>query len=129
LKMYLSLLAESEDKKKKDYILKQVQHLIKEAIQTVREISNDLSPHILNNYGCIAAINSYIALKSDFIKIDFQQNIENKRFGAHLETIIYRITKELINNTLKHAEANHIELKIIENNNVLSYYYRDDGKG
>ncbi|MGC8824477.1 MAG: PAS domain S-box protein [Bacteroidales bacterium] len=129
LKMYLSLLAESEDKKKKDYILKQVQNLIKEAIQTVREISNDLSPHILNNYGCIAAINSYITLKSDFIHINFQHNIENKRFSAHLETIIYRITKELINNTLKHAEAKNIELKIIEADNMLSYYYHDDGKG
>jgi PAS domain S-box-containing protein len=129
LKMYLSLLAESEDKKKKDYIIGQVQHLIKEAIQTVREISNDLSPHILNNYGCIAAINSYIALKSDFIQIDFSQNIDNRRLGAHLETIIYRITKELINNTLKHAEAKKIDLKIMENGNFLNYYYHDDGKG
>lgn len=129
LKMYLSLLSESEDKKKKDYILTQVQNLIKEAIQTVREISNDLSPHILNNYGCIAAINSYISLKSDFINIHFQHNIENKRFGSHLETIIYRITKELINNTLKHAEAKNVELKIMENGNMLSYYYHDDGKG
>ncbi|MCX7986028.1 MAG: PAS domain S-box protein [Bacteroidales bacterium] len=129
LKMYLSLLAESEDKKKKDYIIGQVQNLIKEAIQTVREISNDLSPHILNNYGCIAAINSYIGLKSDFIHIDFRHNLENRRFGAHLETIIYRITKELINNTLKHANAKNIELTIIENGDMLCYYYCDDGKG
>ncbi len=129
LKMYISLLSENEDKKKREHIITQVQKLIKEAIQTVREISNDLSPHILNNYGCIAAINSYIALKKDFIEINFKHNIENKRFSPHLETIIYRISKELINNTLKHAEANKIELKIIEDENLLNYYYQDDRKG
>ncbi len=129
LKMYLSLLSENDDKTKKEYILKQVQTLIKEAIQTVREISNDLSPHVLNNYGFIAAINSFISLKSDFIKINFSHNIENKRFSPNLETILYRITKELINNTLKHAQAQTIFLDVREENNFLILYYRDDGKG
>ncbi len=55
LKMYISLLAETEDKGKKEYIIPQIQALVKEAITTVREISYDLSPHVLNNYGCVAA--------------------------------------------------------------------------
>lgn len=129
LKMYLSLLSENDDKTKKEYILRQVQTLIKEAIQTVREISNDLSPHVLNNYGFIEAINSFISLKSDFIKIKCTHNIENKRYSANLETILYRITKELINNTIKHAQAQTIFLDVREENNLLHLYYHDDGKG
>jgi PAS domain S-box-containing protein len=129
LKMYLSLLTENEDKEKKAYILQQVNTLIKEAIQTVREISNDLSPHILNNYGCVAAINSFINLKPDLVQIDFKQNIENRRLSPNIETIIYRITKELVNNTIKHANAKQIQIRIMEENNHLNYCYSDDGIG
>jgi len=129
LKMYLSLLAETEDKGKKDYIIPQVQTLIKEAIQTVREISNDLSPHILNNYGCIAAIESFIGLKKDFVHINFVQNIENKRFGQNKETIIYRIVKELLNNTIKHACATEVELKLVEEDGIIKLSYSDNGVG
>ena len=129
LKMYLSLLAETEDKGKKDYIIPQVQTLIKEAIQTVREISNDLSPHILNNYGCIAAIESFIGLKKDFVHINFIQNIESKRFGQNKETIIYRIVKELLNNTIKHASASEVELRLVEDDGIIKLSYSDNGVG
>ena len=80
LKMYISLLAETDDKKKKDYIIPQIQQLIKESITAVREISNDLSPHVLNNYGCVSAINSFLSLKRDFTHIIFSQNLESKAF-------------------------------------------------
>jgi signal transduction histidine kinase len=129
LKMYISLLAETEDKKKKEYIVPQIQTLIKESITTVREISNDLSPHVLNNYGCVAAINSFLGLKRDFLNITFNQNLENKRFNQSTEIVIYRIVKELVNNTIKHAKANNIDLKLLEEENAIILQYSDDGKG
>jgi len=129
LKMYVSLINENTDKEKITYILDQINTLIREAIQTVREISNDLSPHVLNNYGFIAAINSYISIKKDFIKIDFKHNIGTKRYTSNIETILYRIVKELINNTIKHADAKKINISIIEKNNSINLDYKDDGKG
>ncbi len=129
LKMYVSLLAETEDKKKKEYITPQIQTLIKEAITSVREISNDLSPHVLNNYGCVAAINSFIGMKRDFFNIVFNQNLENVRFNQSIEIVVYRIVKELVNNTIKHANASNIEIKMYEEDNYIKLYYKDDGKG
>ena len=129
LKMYISLLAQTEDKKKKEYITPQIQTLIKEAITSVREISNDLSPHVLNNYGCVAAINSFIDLKRDFIKIAFSQNLENVRFVQSIEIVVYRIVKELVNNTIKHAKASNVEIKMYEEDNFIKLFYKDDGKG
>ncbi len=129
LKMYISLLAETEDKKKKEYIVPQIQTLIKESITTVREISNDLSPHVLNNYGCVAAINSFLGLKRDFLNISFDQNIENKRFNQSIEIVIYRIVKELVNNTIKHAKANNISLTLFFEENTIRLQYFDNGKG
>lgn len=129
LKMYISLLGETEDKKKKDYIIPQIHTLIREAIQTVREISNDLSPHVLNNYGCVAAINSFLGLKRDFLSISFVQNLENKRFTQNKEIMIYRIVKELVNNTIKHAEATHIDIQLIEEGNQIRLSFKDNGIG
>jgi PAS domain S-box-containing protein len=129
LKMYISLLAQTEDKKKKEYITPQIQTLIKEAITSVREISNDLSPHVLNNYGCVAAINSFIDLKRDFIKIVFSQNLENIRFVQSIEIVVYRIVKELVNNTIKHAKALNVEIKMFEEDNFIKLFYKDDGIG
>ena len=129
LKLYISLLSETEDKKKKEYIIPQIQTLIKESITTVREISNDLSPHVLNNYGCVAAINSFISLKRDFLDISFNQNLENRRYQSSVEIVLYRIVKELINNTIKHAKASAIDIKLFEDDNNIKLQYSDNGKG
>jgi signal transduction histidine kinase len=129
LKMYISLLAETDDKKKKEYITPQIQTLIKEAITSVREISNDLSPHVLNNYGCVAAINSFIGMKRDFINVAFNQNLENVRFAQSIEIVLYRVVKELVNNTIKHAKAFNIEIKMYEEDNFIKLFYKDDGIG
>ena len=129
LKLYISLLSETDDKKKKDYIIPQIQTLIKESITTVREISNDLSPHVLNNYGCVAAINSFISLKRDFLNISFVQNLENRRYLTSVEIVLYRIVKELINNTIKHAKASSIDIKLFEDDNNIKLQYSDNGMG
>jgi PAS domain S-box-containing protein len=129
LKMYVSLLAETEDKKKKDYIIPQIQLLIKESITAVREISNDLSPHVLNNYGCVSAINAFLVLKRDFVPILFSQNLENRRFEPNIEIMLYRIVKELVNNTIKHAEATEINIKLFEEESTIKLIYFDNGKG
>jgi PAS domain S-box-containing protein len=129
LKMYISLLAETDDKKKKEYIIPQIQTLIKESITTVREISNDLSPHVLNNYGCVAAINSFLGMKTDFLNISFKHSLENVRYNQSIEIVIYRIIKELVNNTIKHAKAKSIEIEMYEQNSILKLTYKDDGQG
>lgn len=56
------------EKDKQSYIIQQLNDLIKEAIDTTKDIANDLSPHILKNYGLHAAIESFIKkLKSTLI--------------------------------------------------------------
>jgi PAS domain S-box-containing protein len=49
MKMYLSLLKDTSEESKKQYISSQVMDLVKQAITSIREVSNSLSPHILTN--------------------------------------------------------------------------------
>jgi signal transduction histidine kinase len=45
------------------------------------------------------------------------------------ETILYRILCECINNTLKHAQADNIDINIEKVNDSLMVFYSDNGKG
>lgn len=129
MKMYLSLVKDTKEEEKIQYITTHVMDLVKQAITSIREISNSLSPHLLSNYGLVAAFNNTIAIAKDLIVIKFTTNCNNVRFPNNIEIVYFRIFKELLNNTLKHAEAKHIELSLQYNKNVLSLKFKDNGKG
>ena len=125
----MSSIKDLKDTQKTEYIVNQVFELVNEAISTIREISNDLSPHILNNYGLHAATEQIISKFNDFISFNWSSNIDKLRFETNIELIYYRIVKELINNTIKHSEASNVSLSLIFENNTLSLNYSDNGKG
>jgi PAS domain S-box-containing protein len=129
LRLYLTSFQESTDNSKKDFILEQAQLLVKEAIGCIREMSNDLSPHILNNYGLSAAIKATIDKALPLIPVSFDTNIEKQRFIPIIEIVYYRIFKELVNNTIKHANARAITCSLVYENEYLNLQYTDDGKG
>ena len=53
----------------------------------------------------------------------------NGRFNSIIETNIYRITQEAVNNAIKYAKANFILVTISHSNNLLSIVIYDDGIG
>ncbi len=127
LKMYIEMLNEKSDKQ--DYIKGKLQDLVKETILNVREVSNNLSPNLLIRYGLVSALKSFIKTQKEILNIDFTTNLEKERFGTKIETVYYRILKELINNTLKHAKANKVTITIEYKNNNLILNYEDNGIG
>ncbi len=129
MKMYLSLIKESTEESKKQYITSHVMELVKQAITSIREISNSLSPHLLTNYGLVAAITSNIQIVKDLLPVKFTNNCDVKRFPNNIEIVYYRIFKELLNNTLKHAEATQVKLALHYEKNVLTLRFEDNGKG
>jgi PAS domain S-box-containing protein len=129
MKMYLNSLVETRDTTKSLYIADQLQLLIKESINAVREISNDLSPHILNNYGLSAAVRATVEAQMQFIHIKLTENLENRRYSPNIEIIFYRIIRELINNTIKHASAKKIDIRMYHREEKMILYYSDNGTG
>jgi len=129
-KMTLSAF-ERSDAELQAVMLKKTENIVDHAIATTKEISNRLTPHILERYGLIKAIDSFIQNISDntSMKIDLSSSIKKKRYVLAVEVIIFRICCELINNTLKYASAEHIKILIYENENTLVLKYDDDGIG
>jgi len=131
IKMSLSSLTriEKDDQTKK--ILRNTDMVIDEAIKSIREISNNLSPHILNNFGLNKAMRNFINKinYSDTIKIKFNSNLEDERFESNTEVVLYRVLCELINNTIKHAEATLISISLEKVPGKIICAYKDNGKG
>ena len=112
-------------------IIENTDKLIDESILTIKEISNNISPHILNNFGLRKALYSFITKvqNSNNISIILNSNLEEKRYDYTIEVIFYRVICELISNTLKHASARKITIDLFEDRGELLLEYRDDGTG
>lgn len=104
---------------------------IDESVEDIRYLLINLSPKTLDEYGYLVAVEDLVNKLSRMHVIDIslvQQGLET-RMPAHIETSLYRITQELINNTLKHAGATEVKLNIERTNGSIKLQYADNGKG
>jgi signal transduction histidine kinase len=104
--------------------------IINDAIADVSRISHNISPHILENYGLTAALKTFIDQLNNSDKIKIELRIDNlNRFELKHELTVYRTITELINNTIKHANSNKIEISFEQTGDILKIRYEDDGSG
>jgi len=132
IKMYIDLLLEkkiSEDRV--PAILKSAKDLVDEAAFSAREIANNIKPHMLSNFGLEASLKEFIH------KVDKTRDIEVKLFYDNfsgkledeVELTVYRIITELVNNTLKYAEASDLRIVLRKKDEKFTMMYSDNGKG
>ena len=131
VKMSLSALTERIKDKIGANILSNTNHLVNEAIGTIKEVSNNLSPHILSNFGLTSAIKTFTAKvnQTKSIKIDFKSNMEDKRLDNDKEVVIYRAVCELINNSIRHSGASKIDIELSKHEKFITLHFNDNGKG
>ena len=129
-KLYLQTLFNAKDEKTKNEITKKIYYTISEAIQGISDISNKLSPHILKNFGLSVAVQSFIEKVSETTKLHFSFFTDiDRNLDENIEVNLYRIAIELINNTIKYANAKNIILNILEKENEIRMHFEHNGKG
>ena len=130
-KLSVSALSQSEHNEQQKALIKNIESILNEALKSTKEISNNLTPHILTNFGLEKAIHNFInkIVHNDLLQISFTNNIQNIRFNQNLEISLYRIVCELINNTIQHAVASHAVLDIRMSHHEIRMVYTDDGAG
>jgi PAS domain S-box-containing protein len=102
--------------------------LLVNSIKEVRAISHNLSCKAIQ-LGLESGIKETIGNVNSSCKIIFESTIANKRFSEKVEINIYRALQEIINNTLKHAQASELTISIQFENNNLIIHTKDDGVG
>jgi len=132
IKLYVNELEtlENEPHEKEDFIA-YINQLIDEAVDSARNIANNITPKILSDYGLKRAIETFCEAinATSLLKISARFQGFDRKIASTLELILYRIITELINNTIKHANAATIEIDLQQSENKLTLVYKDDGAG
>ncbi|PWS29819.1 hypothetical protein DF947_21005 [Pedobacter paludis] len=104
---------------------------IDEAVNVLRTTLINLSPKTLDESGLIIALQDLTESigKLGIVKIHFDYSGFTTVLKSAQQYALYRICQELINNTIKHAQAKNIYISIINRDEKLILLYEDDGKG
>ncbi|MDA3868040.1 MAG: PAS domain S-box protein [Salinivirgaceae bacterium] len=128
LKLYNNIL-KGKKEEQLQFLSNNFDELITEAVETVRLLSEDLSPVSLYKGGLERAIERRIKALNSFFEIHFESTLQSTRFSEQIEINTYRIVNELVNNTMKHARATVINIKLIKAKSTLYIHYSDNGIG
>ena len=109
----------------------QLVKLIQDTIQTTRQISYNLMPSVLEDFGLNAALNLLCEQTSESsgLNVQFEGNQERMILSQPMEIGLYRIAQEAVNNAIKHANSDNIKIKLKQNKNHVILEIEDDGKG
>lgn len=106
--------------------------LMKSIIQEVRRVSFNLTPSSLDDFGLVPAVNKFCeeinAVSKSEITFINQTRFIN-RLESNIETNLYRIIQEAVNNALKYAKAEKITVTFSHSINSLHIIIEDNGKG
>lgn len=129
-KLYVGQIIEKSTGKHERHVAEKVEKLHEQMIQTVRTIARDLRPVILENIGFTAAIQNMTRHieNGSSIHIAFQHPNEIN-ISRDIELQLYRILQELITNTIRHSQANHVQICLKQTKTQILFSYEDDGKG
>ncbi len=111
--------------------LKRIRSLHTDLLSDINRLIYDLRPTLLDDLGLNAAIKWLVEnkLMETGIKGDINTKGLQERLPVHLETVIFRVIQEAINNILKHAQARNVLIKINRSRNRIKIDILDDGKG
>lgn len=100
--------------------------MLDDSIQELRRVAHHMMPESLLRYGLKVSLADFCAA---IPTVDFHYFGDEARLSDKLEIMIYRCIHELVNNALKHAEAEHINVQLVEEPDRVSFTVQDDGKG
>lgn len=130
-KMSLSALSQDGLSGQQRELLSNTIYILDQALRSVREISNNLSPQVLVDFGLSQAVENFTSRLSVMhgVVIRFNTTLTTERFDGDVEVIVYRVICELINNSLKHSGCTDIVLNLEYQDNTLTLNYADNGRG
>ncbi|MCO5255893.1 MAG: sensor histidine kinase, partial [Lentimicrobium sp.] len=116
------VILETEDVQK----FNRVVNLLDESMQELRRVAHNMMPESLSRYGLKVALNDFCRSIPN-LKFHFFGNED--RLEPRLEVMIYRTIHELVNNALKHASADAINVQLIQQMDSVTLTVHDDGRG
>lgn len=131
INMYIGMLKSKGTLTKKE--LTALEKALQNTIDQVRTLSRLLAPPELKDIGLRESIreliNSCSVMKKPTFTLEIYSPQEDYNLNLSKKRMIYRVVQELLNNTFKHAEADHVTLTLHFDKKNFYLVYEDDGRG
>lgn len=118
-----------EDKQKRAEMKK----IVDATVTEIRLMSNALMPSSIDDFGVGPTLTNFVENIKKSIDINVKYEDLTKQTDSKISNNqginLFRICQELINNSIKHADAKHIRITLSEFDDFISLFYFDDGKG
>lgn len=104
--------------------------LIDESCKEIRSVSHQMMPNALLKSGLASAVKEFVdKIDSRIISVSLHTEGLNERIDPNIETVLYRVIQECVNNVLKHSGASQLDLSLIKDADGISATIEDNGKG
>lgn len=128
----MQLEAAMDDFKEHDVsLLSDAYKQLKQAIDICRSISHELTPFLNMDSSLDEILQEYTqrVCKTGFIAVNYEYALDNVAVSQQVSASLCRIVLELMTNTIKHAYAKNIIIRLMCQHNVMLLHYCDDGVG
>lgn len=118
------------ERKEKSKEIESIKLMLNEAISQIRNISIDLVPVVLHDFGLKAAIQFMVnRIESPDFQVSIVITKKVEEYDEDIRLVIYRIIQELLNNCLKHSQASKVAVKVGMVKDKIQIIVKDNGVG
>jgi PAS domain S-box-containing protein len=104
---------------------------VDQTIKSVRRISTELRPGILDDLGLIAAVEwaaeEFETRTGTRCRLDLLEN--DRTIDSDRATAVFRILQETLTNVARHANATHVDVRLLKEAGSVILEVRDNGRG
>ncbi|MDQ3191895.1 MAG: sensor histidine kinase [Bacteroidota bacterium] len=117
--------------KEDEILLKNAMELIDDAVKEVRNVSHNMMPAALIEYGLVSSVKSLANKISEAktVQVICKINGFENRLDQSIEISLYRVIQEILNNVIKHANASEISIFLEDKKTEMNLKIEDNGKG
>lgn len=125
-----SLKSNLQNRQNTELKINKIQDLLSDSIGTVKRITSQLRPHILDDLGLTSAIEWYTQEFNKRTKIKVTLLIDkDTKISRDIEIVVFRILQESLTNITRHAQADEVWISMKKKGNDLAMETSDNGIG
>jgi signal transduction histidine kinase len=104
--------------------------LVDDSCMEVRSLSHSMMPQAFFKSGLTDAVKKFIdQIDSNNLRISLTVKGDPESLNKNTQIMIYRIIQECLQNIIKHAKADKVDISIIKNNDGIHIVIADNGIG
>lgn len=98
-----------------------IEQQLDDTLSEVKGMALDIRPSVLDNFGLLPALKVLAKRleENSGVTITVVGNANTDKLSTNVQSVLYRIGQESINNALKHADANEIEVLLVTHDHYI----------